>query len=66
YENLVFLKIKNKKPEYYLENSVEIDFVTKEFVLEAKYNQELNDKQLNVFNSIKRKKIIAKGCDFFM
>ena len=66
YENLVFLKIKNKKPEYYLENSVEIDFVTKEFVLEAKYNQELNDKQLNVFNSIKRKKITAKGYDFFM
>ena len=67
YENLVFLKIKNKNPEYYLEKSIEIDFITKDSVVEAKYNQEINEKQLKVFNSIKAKnKIIAKGYEFFL
>jgi len=67
YENLVFLKIKDKKPEYYLESSIEIDFITKEFVIEAKYNQELNEKQSKIFNSIKsKKKIVANGYKFFI
>lgn len=67
YENLVFLKIKDKKPEYYLESSVEIDFITKDSAIEAKYNRELNEKQLKVFNSMKSKdKIVADGYNFFM
>ncbi len=67
YENLVFLKIKDKNPNYYLENSVEIDFITKDSLIEAKYNQELNKKQLKVFNSIKFKnKIMANGYKFFL
>jgi len=67
YENLVFLKIKDKNPEYYLENSVEIDFITKDSVIEAKYNRELNEKQLTMLNSIKsKKKIIADGYRFFL
>ncbi|MBI2047374.1 ATP-binding protein, partial [Candidatus Pacearchaeota archaeon] len=67
YENLVFLKIKDKKPEYYLEGSAEIDFVTKDMAIEAKYNQEFNEKQLKIFNSIKlKKKIIARGYEFFV
>jgi len=67
YENLVFLKIKDKKPSYYLENSVEIDFITKDSLIEAKYNQELNEKQLEAFNAVKSKnKIIAKGYKFFL
>ena len=33
YENLVFLKIKNENPEYYLENSIEIDFITKSYFI---------------------------------
>ena len=67
YENLVFLKIKDKKPEYYLENSIEIDFITKKSIIEAKYNQEIGEKQSKIFNSIKsKKKIIAGGIDFFM
>jgi hypothetical protein len=67
YENLVFLKIKDKNPRYYLENSIEIDFITKDSVIEAKYNQEINEKQLKVFNSIKSKnKLIAKGYNFFL
>ena len=67
YENLVFLKIKNENPEYYLENSIEIDFITKSYLIEAKYNQELTEKQKDLFDSLKiKEKIIAKGCDFFM
>lgn len=67
YENLVFLKIKDKNPSYYLENSIEIDFITKDSLIEAKYNQELNEKQLKVFNTIKLKnKIIADGYKFFL
>ena len=67
YENLVFLKIKDKNPNYYLENSVEIDFITKDSLIEAKYNQEANEKQLETFNVIKsKKKIIANGYKFFI
>ncbi|MEK6926473.1 MAG: ATP-binding protein [Nanoarchaeota archaeon] len=67
YENLVFLKIKSKNPNYYLENSIEIDFITKDSLIEAKYNQELNEKQLEAFNAIKSKnKIIANGYKFFL
>src|SRR3989344_1298860 len=67
YENLVFLKIKDKNPNYYLENSAEIDFITKDSLIEAKYNQELNEKQLEAFNAIKsKKKIIANGYKFFL
>ncbi len=67
YENLVFLKIKNTNPRYYLENSIEIDFITKDSIIETKYNQEINEKQLKVFNSIKTKnKIVAMGYKFFL
>jgi len=67
YENLVFLKIKNIKPYYFVENLVEIDFITKDTVIEAKYGQDIKEKQLNVLNSIKgKKKIIAKGSEFFL
>ncbi len=67
YENLVFLKIKDENPNYYLENSIEIDFITKDNLIEAKYNQELNEKQLGAFNGIKsKKKIIANGYKFFL
>ena len=67
YENLVFLKIKDDKPNYYLENSIEIDFITKDSLIEAKYNQELNEKQLKTFNAINSKKrVIANGYKFFV
>ena len=67
YENLVFLKIKDKNPNYYLENAIEIDFITKDSLIEAKYNQELNEKQLEAFDAIKSKnKIIANGYKFFL
>lgn len=67
YENLVFLKIKNKEPSYYLKNSIEIDFITKDDLIEAKYMGELEKKQKELFNSIKRKnKIIATDYKFFI
>ncbi len=67
YENLVFLKIKDKNPNYYLENSIEIDFITKDLVIEAKYNQELNKNQKELFGSLKVKnKIIANSYSFFV
>ncbi len=67
YENLVFLKIKGLNPDYYLENSIEIDFITKDSIIEAKYNQDLNEKQSKVFNSLKSEnKIIARGYEFFL
>jgi len=66
YENLVFLKIKDKNPNYYLENSIEIDFITKDSIIEAKYNQELNKNQKEIFGSLKIKnKIVADGYSFF-
>ena len=66
YENLVFLKIKHLNPNYYVENLIEIDFITKDAIIEAKYNNELSEKQKKVFDSIKIKdKIIASGSKFF-
>ena len=67
YENLVFLSIKDKNPAYYLENSYEIDFITKDSLIEAKYNSELNINQKKIFDSIKSKnKVVAKGYSFFI
>ncbi len=67
YENLVFLKIKEENPFYYLDNSVEIDFITSKRLIEAKYNREIEEKQKAVFDSIKIKdKVIAKGHGFFI
>ena len=67
YENLVFLSIKDKNPSYYLENSTEIDFITENSLTEAKYKQELNKNQKELFNSLKIKnKIIAEGYSFFV
>ncbi len=67
YENLVFLKIKNKEPFYYKEDVIEIDFIGKDFLIEAKYNKEIENKQKKVFDKIKKKnKIIADGINFFI
>jgi hypothetical protein len=67
YENLVFLKIKNEKPEYYNENGTELDFITPDAVIEAKYGPGMNEKQADAFKSINRKKkILADGVRFFI
>lgn len=67
YENLVFLSLKNENPSYYLEGSIEIDFITKDKLVEAKYNQELDKNQKKIFDKIKIKnKIVAQGYSFFI
>jgi len=67
YENLVFLSLKDKNPSYYLKDSIELDFITKDLLVEAKYNSELTKKQKELFDSIKIKdKIIAQGYSFFV
>lgn len=66
YENLVFLKIKNEEPRYFLENKIEIDFRTENCLIEAKYGLELSEDQKKLFDRIKiKKKIIAKGVGYF-
>lgn len=66
YENLVFLKIKDEQPAYFLESAVEIS-TTSNRAIEAKYNLEIEEKQKKVFDSIKIKyKVIANGYKFFL
>jgi predicted AAA+ superfamily ATPase len=62
FENYVYLKIRHLKPEYLYENKTEIDFITNEFLIEAKYkNAEMSPKQEQLFNSITdREKIIVR------
>jgi len=67
YENLVFLKIRKENPRFIKKNGIEIDFKYKDTIIEAKYNQEIKDKQKELFDSIKIKnKIVANGVDFFI
>ncbi len=66
YENLVFLKIKDKNPRYIKRDGIEIDFIIKDTIIEAKYKREMEKKHKELFESIKVKnKIIANGYDFF-
>lgn len=67
FENLVFLKIRNKNPRYIKKNGVELDFRFENNLIEAKYGSKLNDKQKKLFDKLKIKnKIIADGMDFFV
>ncbi|WP_457644681.1 ATP-binding protein [Persephonella sp.] len=59
FENLVFLKIKNRKPCYVLHDGIELDFLTEDKILiEAKYERDLNEKQLKLFNEYPAKEKI--------
>jgi len=67
FENYVYLKIKEKNPYYYLEDGIELDFITdryfgEQYLIECKYNSELNEKQLELFEKLDVKhKIILNG-----
>jgi len=64
---LVFLKIKGNNPRFVRVNSIEIDFKYNDTLIEAKYNQEIKDKQKELFNSINIKnKVLADGVNFFL
>jgi hypothetical protein len=61
------LKIKENNPRFVRENNIEIDFKYKDTLIEAKYNQEIKDKQKELFDTLKIKnKILANGVDFFL
>ena len=62
FENYVYLKIRHLHPEYLYENRTELDFITKDYLIEAKFkNAEMSPKQEALFNSISdRKKLIVR------
>jgi hypothetical protein len=67
FENLVFLKIKNENPFYFIENGIEIDFINDKMAIEAKYDDaKMNEKQKRVFENLKQEKQIIKGHEFFI
>lgn len=69
YENLVYNKIKknSKRINFLYRNGVEIDFVTDDSLIEAKYNQNMTEKQKELFDSLNAKnKVLANGVSFFI
>jgi uncharacterized protein len=65
FENIVFMKIKNHKPKYLYESGQEIDFIFNQTLLEAKFNRDMQGKQLDAFNAyqIENKEIIKNYGD---
>ena len=67
FENYVYLKIKEKNPYYYVEDGIEIDFITdkyfgEQYLIECKYNSEMNEKQKILFEKVTvEKKLIING-----
>ena len=57
FENLVFLKIKQNKPNYFFEDGKEIDFIVKDYAIEVKFRQ-VTEEELMFFNNSKFKKKI--------
>ena len=56
FENLVYMAIKDQKPCYVYQNGVEIDFLTEDgSLIEVKYNDQLREKQRQVFETFKAK-----------
>lgn len=60
FENIVFMKIKDKNPSYLYVSGQEIDFIFDKTLLEVKYHRALEGKQLAVFEACqaKEKKVI--------
>ena len=51
FENIVFMKIKNRHPRYVLTDGQEIDFLVDNTLIEVKYHREMEGKQLAAFNA---------------
>jgi len=68
FENLVFLKIKDKNPCYIYEDGVEIDFRVDKTLIEVKYGREIQERQAKLFNKFPeseyRKLVIKDVVDF--
>jgi len=58
FENYLYLKLRNNKELYYLyEEGNEIDFITSDKILiESKYNEDLNEKQIKLFDNYNAEK----------
>jgi predicted AAA+ superfamily ATPase len=63
FENYIFLKIKKHNPTYLYQDGNEIDFIiNKKYLIEVKYNSEMNDKQQALFEKMEVKnKLIIKN-----
>ena len=61
FENLTFLKIKNRDPHYFFENEKEIDFIVDKTAIEVKFKQNIDEEELEFFNNSKFKvKLLVK------
>lgn len=60
YENLIYLKLKKHSPCYYYQDETELDFIANKVLIEAKYWQELNDKQKSLFDKFSWKKYVIQ------
>lgn len=62
FENLVFLKIKDRDPKYVFSGGHEIDFLCGDMLIEAKFNRELDGAQKTVFDDYPaREKLVING-----
>ena len=69
FENLVFLKIKDKNPCYVYENGIEIDFKIDKTLIEVKYEREIQERQKNLlkkFPDSEYKKLVVKDVFDFL
>jgi len=68
FENLIYLKIKEKNPSYLYVDGIEIDFITEDgLLIEAKYNSVLNAKQQKLFDAFEcKEKRVVNGVSDFM
>ncbi|OGT26056.1 MAG: AAA family ATPase [Gammaproteobacteria bacterium RIFCSPLOWO2_02_FULL_42_14] len=66
FENIVFMTIKQHQPRYLYQDQTEIDFIFNNTLLEVKYHAELNEKQMQLFDSFpaRRKVILKNYADF--
>ncbi len=67
FENLIYLKIKNRNPSYLYVDGIELDFITEDgLLIEAKYNSKLNEKQQKLFDKFdtKEKRVVNGVYDF--
>lgn len=66
FENLVYLKIKQRDPCYVLENGNEIDFLFDDVLMEVKLNQPLSGKQRALFEGhpAREKRFVSSPRDF--
>ncbi|MEA2095798.1 MAG: ATP-binding protein [Candidatus Cloacimonadota bacterium] len=67
FENLIYFKIKGLSPCYVYKNGTEIDFKTNKFLIEAKYNSQMTEKQKKLFQTIhSEQKLVIDSVNTFL